>query len=77
MQKSILFQFFKSDVWKKQRIFKYNLKMLLSRKFDKNDITFTHLPKLNFIEYLCSMGGLISMWFGLNVFQFTKEFIHY
>jgi hypothetical protein len=43
----------------------------------KHEILFTYLPKMNFIEYLCSVGGLISMWFGFSVYDlvliFAKE----
>ncbi len=33
----------------------------------KHEILFTYLPKMNLIEYLCSVGGLIPMWFGFSV----------
>jgi hypothetical protein len=35
----------------------------------KHEILFTHLPKMNLIEYLCSVGGLIGMWFGFSVYD--------
>jgi hypothetical protein len=50
------------------------LKLLFSPKYE---ILFSYLPKMNFIEYLCSVGGLISMWFGFSVYDlvliFAKE----
>jgi hypothetical protein len=43
----------------------------------KHEILFTYLPKMNLIEYLCSVGGLISIWFGISVYDlvliFAKE----
>ncbi len=34
-----------------------------------NEILLTHLPKMNFVGYLCSIGGLFSMWFGISLFR--------
>ncbi len=43
----------------------------------KHEILFNYLPKMNLIEYFCSVGGLISMWFGFSVYDLvlilTKE----
>jgi hypothetical protein len=44
-------------------------------KFPKIEILFTHLPKMNLIEYFCSIGGLISMWFGISVYDFVLIFV--
>jgi hypothetical protein len=38
----------------------------------KDEISITHLPKMVFIEYFSSIGGLISMWFGLSLFHLIK-----
>jgi hypothetical protein len=44
-------------------------KIFSLRKRDGNDILLTHLPKMNFVEYLCSIGGLFSMWFCISLFH--------
>jgi hypothetical protein len=58
-------------------LFATNAKYLWLGISKKHEILFTYLPKMNFIEYLCSVGGLISMWFGFSVYDlvliFTKE----
>jgi hypothetical protein len=41
----------------------------------KNEIIFNHLPKLNLVEYFCSTGGLISMWFGISVYDLLLIFM--
>jgi hypothetical protein len=43
--------------------------------FRKNEILFTYLPKMNFVEYLCSVGGLISMCFGFSVYDLVLIFM--
>jgi hypothetical protein len=54
-----------------------NIKFLMLGLTPKYEILFSYLPKMNFIEYLCSVGGLISMWFGFSVYDlvliFAKE----
>jgi hypothetical protein len=54
-----------------------NLSVLRFHLEEKHEILFTNLPKMNLIEYFCSVGGLISMWFGFSVYDlvliFTKE----
>jgi hypothetical protein len=35
----------------------------------KYEIVFTYLQKMNLVEYLCYVGGLISMWFGISVYD--------
>jgi hypothetical protein len=54
-----------------------NVKSLGSGRTKKHEILFNYLPKMNFIEYLCSVGGLISMWLGFSVYDlvliFAKE----
>jgi hypothetical protein len=54
-----------------------NFSALSLKPTPKHEISFTYLPKMNLIEYLCSVGGLISMWFGLSVYDlvliFAKE----
>ncbi len=45
-----------------------------------NEILVTHLPKMNFVDYLCSIGGLFSMWFGISLFHlllFIEEKLNY
>jgi hypothetical protein len=51
---------------KKNTAFKkiFNLK----KRFG-NDISSNHLPKMNFIGFLSSIGGLFSMWFGISLFH--------
>ncbi len=44
-------------------------KTLSYRKSPKYEIVFTYLAKMNFVEYLCSVGGLVSMWFGISVYD--------
>jgi hypothetical protein len=41
----------------------------------ENEITFTHLPKMNLVEYFGSIGGLISMWFGISVYDLVLIFV--
>jgi hypothetical protein len=33
------------------------------------DMLVTHLPKMNFVDFLFSIGGLFSMWFGISLFH--------
>jgi hypothetical protein len=46
--------------------------MLSLRKTELFEVCFTHSPKMNFVDFLCSMGGLISMWFGISVYSFYQ-----
>jgi hypothetical protein len=48
---------------------KSKISFFLPFKTPKNEIIFNYLPKLNLIEYFCSIGGLISMWFGISVYD--------
>jgi hypothetical protein len=48
-----------------------DIKVLSHWKTEKYEIIFTYLAKMNFVEYLCSVGGLVSMWFGINVYDFA------
>jgi hypothetical protein len=54
-----------------------NINNLVFIRCKKYEILLTYLPKMNLIQYLCSIGGLISMWFGFSVYDlvliFTKE----
>jgi hypothetical protein len=36
-------------------------------------LSFNHLIKISFISFLCSMAGLVSMWFGYYLFQICTE----
>jgi hypothetical protein len=45
-------------------------------KSPKYEIIFKYLAKMNFIEYLCSVGGLVSMWFGISVYDFALILIN-
>ena len=56
-------------------MFKYKHLIVDSPKYPIPLVIVTHLPKLNFIEYLCSIGGFISMWFGYSLFHLTVKFI--
>jgi hypothetical protein len=47
----------------------YLFKTLLICKSFKYEIIFTYLPKMDLVEYLCSVGGLVSMWFGISVYD--------
>jgi hypothetical protein len=49
----------------------YDIKLFGLWKDPKYDIIFTYLVKMNFVEYLCSVGGLVSMWFGISVYDFA------
>ncbi len=42
----------------------------------KLEINFNYLPKMNLIDYLCSIGGLVSMWFGISLFNLTFNFVN-
>jgi hypothetical protein len=46
-----------------------DIKSLRHLKSLKYEIVFTYLAKMNFVEYLCYVGGLVSMWFGISVFD--------
>jgi hypothetical protein len=46
-----------------------DLKELYIQKSPKYEIVFTYLPKMDLVEYLCSIGGLVSMWFGISVYN--------
>jgi hypothetical protein len=54
-------QYEKSNALKKRFFF-------LSKRLG-NEILLRHLPKMNFVDYLCSIGGLFSMWFGISLFH--------
>jgi hypothetical protein len=43
----------------------------------KYEITFNYLPKMNLVEYFCSVGGLVSMWFGLSIYDIALIFVIY
>jgi hypothetical protein len=47
----------------------FDIKGLGYYKLLKYEIIFTYLAKMNFVEYLCSVGGLVSMWFGISVYD--------
>jgi len=38
-------------------------------KSKNHELSVNYLPKMNLVEYLCSVGGLISMWFGISVYD--------
>jgi hypothetical protein len=46
-----------------------DIKYLRNYKSLKYEIVFTYLAKMNLVEYLCSVGGLVSMWFGISVYD--------
>jgi hypothetical protein len=43
---------------------------------DKYEIIFTYLAKMNFVEYLCSVGGLVSIWFGISVYDLALTLVN-
>ncbi len=47
----------------------FDFKSMGQYKSLKYEIIFTYLAKMNFVEYLCSVGGLVSMWFGISVYD--------
>jgi hypothetical protein len=49
------------------------LKKTFSFIYSSNlEVLITHSPKMVFIEYLSSIGGLMSMWFGISLFQLIR-----
>jgi hypothetical protein len=50
-----------------------NVMVYIPFKYPRNEIIFNHLPKMIFTEYLCSIGGLASMWFGICLFDLTLD----
>jgi hypothetical protein len=54
-----------------------NTKFVTIRVSLKFETLFTYLPKMNLVDYFCSVGGLISMWFGISLYDlvviFAKE----
>jgi hypothetical protein len=49
----------------------FDIKVLGHFKTFKYEVIFTYLAKMNLVEYLCSVGGLLSMWFGISVYDFA------
>ncbi len=47
----------------------FDIKYLILMKSLKYEIIFKYFPKMNLVEYLCSVGGLVSMWFGISVYD--------
>jgi hypothetical protein len=45
------------------------IKVFSVGKAPGNEILLTHLPKMNLVDYFCSIGGLFSMWFGISLFH--------
>ncbi len=54
---------------------KFKISYFVPFKTNKNEIIFNHLPKMNLVEYFCSIGGLISMWFGISVYDLLLIFV--
>jgi hypothetical protein len=54
----------------------FNSNFFLPFKSSKQEIIFNYKPKMNFVEYLCSVGGLVSMWFGYSFYDFVLIFIN-
>ncbi len=46
-------------------------KYVFTIRSEIKEILFTHMPKMSFIDYLYLFGGLISMWFGISLFNLT------
>jgi hypothetical protein len=53
-----------------------DVKLFMPRKSTKYEINFFYLPKMNLIEYLCSVGGLVSMWFGYSFYDLVLIFVN-
>jgi hypothetical protein len=51
-------------------------KLLGYYKTPKYEIIFTYLAKMNFVEYLCSVGGLVSIWFGISVYDLALTLVN-
>jgi hypothetical protein len=41
------------------------------------DISLTRLPKINLIEFLFSVGGHFTMWFGISLFHLREIYLHF
>jgi hypothetical protein len=54
---------------------KAKISAVIPSKTTKNEIIYNHLPKMNLVDYFCSTGGLISMWFGISVYDLLLIFV--
>jgi hypothetical protein len=54
----------------------FDTKTLSHHKSLKYEIIFTYLAKMNFVEYLCSVGGLVSMWFGISFYDLALVLVN-
>jgi hypothetical protein len=52
-----------------------NRMMIGLRKEEKKELHFIHSPKMVFIQYLGSIGGLISFWFGYSLYDITSKLL--
>jgi hypothetical protein len=65
----------------------YNNRIVAEKRFDDNfqnwiqiflvkvaekELLYIHLPKMDFIQYLGSIGGLISFWFGYSLYDIAS-----
>jgi hypothetical protein len=50
--------------------------LFIVKKSKNYEITFNYLPKMNLVEFLCSVGGLVSMWFGISVYDIALIFMN-
>ncbi len=41
-------------------------------KVEEKELLYIHLPKMDFIQYLSSIGGLISFWFGYSFYNIAS-----
>jgi hypothetical protein len=48
--------------------------ILLFKNFEK-EVIYIHLPKYDFITYICSFASLAAMYFGINLFQLISGLI--
>jgi hypothetical protein len=46
------------------------MRVAISRK---PQLSRDHLPKLSLVQYICSFGGLSSMWFGISVLSTLND----
>jgi hypothetical protein len=81
LNNTLLNRICKSNCYKKSFIYSVNRRTDLRIKESYSYLTkqgfysikYTHLPKMDLISYLCSIGGLFSIWTGISVYTFLSE----
>ncbi len=56
---------------------KSEISYFLIEKTKLFEVCYTHSPQMNFVDFLCSFGGLVSMWYGISVYSFYTVIINY